>query len=61
NFVYTLKGNRELLLSIMNASVLPLERFFVPAADPAQGFEHFARALNDTLTSNTIETSAPSC
>jgi AcrR family transcriptional regulator len=44
-----IKGNRELLLSIMNASVLPLEGFFVPAADPAQGFEHFARALNDTL------------
>lgn len=43
------KGKGELLLSIMNASVLPLEGFFVPTADPAQGFEHFARALNDTL------------
>lgn len=43
------KGKRELLLSIMNAWVLPLEGFFVPTAHPAQGFEHFARALNDTL------------
>lgn len=43
------KGKGELLLSIMNASVLPLEGFFVPAADPMQSFEHFARALNDTL------------
>lgn len=43
------KGKGELLLSILNASVLPLEGFFVPTADPAQGFEHFARALNDTL------------
>ncbi len=43
------KGKGDLLLSIMNASVLPLEGFFVNADDPAPGFEHFVRALNDTL------------
>lgn len=43
------KGKGELLLSIVNASVLPLEGFFVSAADPTQSFEHFTRALNDTL------------
>jgi AcrR family transcriptional regulator len=44
------KGKGELLLSIMSAAVLPLEGFFVASADPATGFEHFASALNDTLT-----------
>jgi AcrR family transcriptional regulator len=43
------KGKGDLLLSIMNASVLPLEGFFVNADDPTPGFEHLARALNDTL------------
>lgn len=43
------KGKGDLLLSIMNASVLPLEGFFVNSDDPTPGFEHFARALNDTL------------
>lgn len=43
------RGKGELLQSVLNASVLPLEGFFVTADDPTQGFEHFARALNDTL------------
>lgn len=44
------KGKVELLQSILNASLLPLEGFFVDAHDPTQGFEHFAHALNDTLS-----------
>jgi AcrR family transcriptional regulator len=43
------KGKGELLQSILGASVFPLEAFFVPGADLAQGFEHFAKALHDTL------------
>lgn len=43
------KGKGELLQSVLDASVLPLEGFFVNAHDPTQGFEHFARSLNDTL------------
>lgn len=44
------KGKGELLLAIMNTAILPLEGFFIPSADPAKGFELFARALSDTLT-----------
>ena len=44
------KGKGELVRSIMDAAVLPLEGFFVADTDPAKGFEHFAQALSDTLT-----------
>lgn len=44
------KGKGELLQSIMNAAVLPLEGFFAAGTDPAEGFEYFAQALSDTLS-----------
>nr|ACA50467.1 TetR family regulatory protein [Pseudomonas fluorescens] len=42
------KGKWELLQSIMNAAVLPLEEFFVASA-PTKGLEHLLKALGDTL------------
>lgn len=44
------KGKGELLQSILNAAVLPLEGFFAADADPREGFKHFAQALGDTLS-----------
>jgi AcrR family transcriptional regulator len=43
------KGKGDLLQSILNAAVLPLEKFFVACNDSANGFERFSRALSDTL------------
>lgn len=43
------RGKDDLLRSILNAAVLPLERFFVASNGPANGFERFSRALSDTL------------